>query len=240
MRTLTEWVLRHRLLVGLAWLAVAATGGVFAPTTIDRLSYEFALPGQPAYETNVDINEEFGVGGTNDPLVVVVRGPRAQQGAVAAARAVEQAVEGTRIVTAEEPGAQSLTATDGELSVAILYPLVTPGPEPYAATQPRIERVVAEARENGTDAELTGFLLLAEGGAEGERGVLVEVLFGGVGALVVLALVFGSFLAGVPLLVAAVSILGTFLALLGLTGLTEVSFVVQYLVALIGLGVAID
>ena len=60
------------------------------------------------------------------------------------------------------------------------------------------------------------------------------------GALVVLALVFGSLLAGVPLLVAAVSILGTYLALLGLTGVTDVSFVVQYLVALIGLGVAID
>jgi RND superfamily putative drug exporter len=37
-----------------------------------------------------------------------------------------------------------------------------------------------------------------------------------------------------------VSILGTFLALLGLTALTDVSVVVEYLVALIGLGVAID
>ena len=43
-----------------------------------------------------------------------------------------------------------------------------------------------------------------------------------------------------PLLVAAVSILGTFLALLGLTAITDVIFVVQFLVALIGLGVAID
>ena len=45
----------------------------------------------------------------------------------------------------------------------------------------------------------------------------------GLGALVVLALVFGSLLAGLPLLVGGVSILGTFLALLGLTELTEVS-----------------
>ena len=81
---------------------------------------------------------------------------------------------------------------------------------------------------------------MSEGGAEGDRSVLAEVLLGGLGALVVLALVFGSMLAGVPLLVAAVSILGTFLALLGLTYLTDVVFVVQYLVALIGLGVAID
>jgi len=80
---------------------------------------------------------------------------------------------------------------------------------------------------------------LSEGGG-GDRGVIVEVLLGGLGALVVLALVFGSLLAGLPLLVAAVSILGTYLALLGLTQVTDVSFVVQYLVALIGLGVAID
>ena len=56
----------------------------------------------------------------------------------------------------------------------------------------------------------------------------------------VLAFVFASFLALVPLLVAAVSILSTFLVLLGLAQLTDVSFVVQFLVGLIGLGVAID
>lgn len=82
-------------------------------------------------------------------------------------------------------------------------------------------------------------MLLAEDSSS-DRGILVEIILGGVGALIVLALVFASLLAGLPLLVAAVSILATFLALLGLTTLTKVSFVVQYLVALIGLGVAID
>lgn len=43
-----------------------------------------------------------------------------------------------------------------------------------------------------------------------------------------------------PLLVAAVSILSTFLILLALTTVADVSFLVQFLVALIGLGVAID
>jgi RND superfamily putative drug exporter len=57
---------------------------------------------------------------------------------------------------------------------------------------------------------------------------------------VVLALVFGSFLAFVPLLMAAVAIPTTFLLVRGITSLTDVSFIVQFLVALIGLGVAID
>ena len=236
----TRWVLRHRLVVALAWLAVAVVGGVLAPTTVNRLSYEFALPGQPAYETNVEIQQRFGGGGVDDPLALVFSGADAQQQAIRLGRSVEESADGTRTVTAEDPGAESLTGRGGRVSVVLVYPPSTPGPEPYAASQPQIERLVAAARADGADVELTGFILLSEGGASGERSVLVEVLLGAGGALVVLILVFGSLLAGVPLLVAAVSILGTYLALLGLTGLTDVSFVVQYLVALIGLGVAID
>jgi RND superfamily putative drug exporter len=58
--------------------------------------------------------------------------------------------------------------------------------------------------------------------------------------MVVLALVFGSLLALVPLLMAGVAITTTFLLVLGLTAVTDVTFIVQYLVGLIGLGVAID
>ena len=58
--------------------------------------------------------------------------------------------------------------------------------------------------------------------------------------LIVLLFVFASFLALLPLLIAAVSILTTFMLVLGLTTFTEVSIIVQFLIALIGLGVAID
>ena len=62
----------------------------------------------------------------------------------------------------------------------------------------------------------------------------------GFGALLVLIFVFASFLALLPLVVAAASILLTFVFLLPLTYATNVSFIVQFLVSLIGLGVAID
>jgi len=52
--------------------------------------------------------------------------------------------------------------------------------------------------------------------------------------------VFASVLAVVPLLIAAVSVTTAFLAILGLTYLLNVNFVIQFLVGLIGLGVAID
>ena len=49
MTALTDWVLRHRRWVALAWLLVAVAGAWAAPRAVDRLSYDFALPGQPAY-----------------------------------------------------------------------------------------------------------------------------------------------------------------------------------------------
>src|SRR6202011_4119990 len=52
--------------------------------------------------------------------------------------------------------------------------------------------------------------------------------------------VFGSFLALLPLMIAAVSILSSYLVVLMLTEFMKVQAVVQYMVGLIGLGVAID
>src|SRR4029079_3485065 len=59
-------------------------------------------------------------------------------------------------------------------------------------------------------------------------------------ALVVLAFVFGSLLAIIPLFMAIPAILTSFLLVSGLTQITSVSAIVQFLIALIGLGVAID
>lgn len=238
MRTVTDLVLKHRLLVALAWLAVAVAGAVTAPTTVDRLSFEFDLPGQAAYETNENIIDQFGGGGLNDPLLFVVTGDGATERADAVADEARKAVDGTRTVSPNDPGADVLSVAD-DTAVAVVYPPLTPGADPYAGATPVLERVAESASTDGGDVTLSGFPILEEGGG-GDRSILFEILLGGLGALIVLALVFGSLLAGLPLLVAAVSILGTFLALLGLTALTDVSVVVEYLIALIGLGVAID
>ena len=93
----------------------------------------------------------------------------------------------------------------------------------------------------GSAVAVTGMNELASGGqARQGFGVLAETLLAGAAALAVLAFVFGSALALVPLLMAAVAIPACFLALYGLTEITTVSVIVQYLAALIGLGVAID
>ena len=89
---------------------------------------------------------------------------------------------------------------------------------------------------------VTGFDALADesGGDARARACSLEAIIGGLGALVVLLFVFASLLAVVPILMAIVSIMTTFVLLLGLTELTAVSPIVQFLIALIGLGVAID
>ena len=65
-------------------------------------------------------------------------------------------------------------------------------------------------------------------------------MLAGLGALVVLAVVFGSLVALTPLLIAAVAIPSAFTLVYALTYLTTMSFLVQNILALVGLGVAID
>ena len=71
--------------------------------------------------------------------------------------------------------------------------------------------------------------------------MLLEALIGGLGALVILLFVFGTLPAVLmPIVVAVASILNTFTLVWVLTYITNVSIIVQFLIALVGLGVAID
>src|SRR2546429_3247876 len=66
-------------------------------------------------------------------------------------------------------------------------------------------------------------------------------MIGGLGALVILLFVFGTLPAVLmPIVVALAAILNTFTLVWALTYITNVSLIVQFLIALVGLGVAID
>jgi putative drug exporter of the RND superfamily len=105
---------------------------------------------------------------------------------------------------------------------------------------PPISATIAAELPAGWGVRVTGLDELELGSHTQGPAVLTETLIGGLGALLVLAFVFGSLLALVPLVVGATSILVTFLIVFGLAEVTQVSTYVEYLVALIGLGVAID
>ena len=96
----------------------------------------------------------------------------------------------------------------------------------------------------GITVGVTGRDALGEASKHGSGGggsVLVEAAIGGVGALIVLLFVFGTLPAVlIPLAVAIASILNTFTLVWALTYVTDVSIIVQFLIALVGLGVAVD
>ena len=91
---------------------------------------------------------------------------------------------------------------------------------------------------------MTGRDALGEASADGSSAgssVLLEALIGGLGALIILLFVFGTLPAVLmPLVVAVAAILNTFTLVWALTYVTDVSIIVQFLIALVGLGVAID
>ncbi|WP_432496574.1 MMPL family transporter [Kineococcus gypseus] len=243
MHRLARLVVARRWWVLAAWVLLTAFGAFAAPRAVDALTYDFGLPGQPGYEANREVVERFGSGGDVAPLLLVVGDGTAPVQAAAAqplVAAVTAAVPGARTTSfAESP---ELLSDDGTLGVVLVHYPPVPGPAPFAAALPALQGVAARASAQGPPVAVTGKDALAAGQEEGGGGadVLAETLFGAVGALVVLLLVFGSALAVMPLVVAAASILTTFAVVWALTGLTDISFIVQFLLSLIGLGVAID
>ncbi|HLJ69522.1 MAG TPA: MMPL family transporter, partial [Chloroflexota bacterium] len=138
----------------------------------------------------------------------------------------------------------AFVSRDGHTTFGVVYPRLAAGADAGAAigrTLPRVERALSVTTIAGSRFHVTGIDALDNGsGNSGGHGVFFETMLAGLTALVVLAFVFGSFLAIIPLLMAVVAIPTTFLLVWGLTRITEVSFLITFLIALIGLGVAID
>ena len=245
MESFARAVLRHRLVIAIVWAVLLVAGAAAAGPAAGRLTFDFSLPGQPGYETEQQLVAQFGTS-TADTFVPVVTVPagstvaQRQDDVAAVFAAVRTQLPQARVVDQASAGGDSRFVTDdGRSSFALVQGQLPVGFGPGLET--RLGPVLqAAAAERGLTAGLTSYGLLAAGGSTDGPSVLVETLLGGLGALAVLAFVFASFLALVPLLIAAVSILTTFLLVLGLTYLTDISFVVQFLIALVGLGVAID
>ncbi|HEX6523765.1 MAG TPA: MMPL family transporter, partial [Streptosporangiaceae bacterium] len=247
MPALTHFVLRHKALVVLLWLVVAAAGVMTIGGTTHRMTNDFSMPGQ-AFRVDNQIVREYGNGGSQTPYVSVITvpaGERVTEPAVAAETgrvfsAIKETAGSVRISDFYTTHDKAFVTRDGRTTFALVFtaPVTGFGGSDAGAA---IQRAVATALPAGWHAGLTGTQLLQNGkpAAKG-TGVMTEAMIGSVGALVILALVFGSFLAVLPLLIGGVSVLATFLVVGGLTEITGISQIVEFLIALIGLGVAID
>src|SRR3954453_9437650 len=245
MTGIAEFVLRHRRWVLVSWLLVVIVGVMLVNKTNSRLVIDFSLPGQPGTETANQIDQEFHAGGKTAPYVITVTMPAGQtisgneQAIGQTFATVAQKVPDTRIVDEANTGDKAFRTTDDRTAYGLLFYRFLHNPTAKLPTD-AIKAALKDAAPAGATIGATGEDVLAVGDSSGGNGVLAEVGLGAIGALAVLAFVFASFLAFLPLVVAAASILTTFILLLPLTYLTDVSFIVEFLVALIGLGVAID
>jgi RND superfamily putative drug exporter len=250
--SITRWVLAHKRTVTVFWLVLALVGIASAGAATKAMDQKFTVPGREGWETNAEIAARFhGAGGDAAPIVPVVSLPAGETvsspGVPAQLAAVDArlrgALPGSRIASYASTGSRSFVSADGRTTFAIVYPRPEAGAafgeNPSAAKAARA--ALHGVTVGGAPVRVSGFdALQSESGQGSGTGVLLEAVLGGIGALIVLAFVFASFLAVVPIVMAIVSIMTTFLLVWALTTVTEISPVVQFLIALVGLGIAID
>jgi putative drug exporter of the RND superfamily len=251
--SLTRWVLAHKRTVVITWIVLTVAGVAASGPATDALDPEFSVPNKEGWETNQTIAQHYrGTGGDTMPLVPVVElpegtsvdSPAVKADLAQVDRKLERALPGSRLASYASTGDRAFVSKDGDTTFALVYP--QPDPDSAFGENPKAEKAASAALDGATVAgqpvHLTGFdALFEDSGADSEGpGLLLEAVLGGLGAFAVLLFVFASALAIVPILMAVVSIMTTFLLLLGLTELTSVSPIVQFLIALLGLGIAID
>ena len=188
MERLAEFVLRHRRLVVLSWAVVLLAGAVAAGRVGDRLTFDFSLPGQPGYETEVDVAELYDTStfDTYVPVVTVPEGTTVQEQRAEVAAVfdtVRAEVPGVRVTDLASSGDERFVGEDGRTTYALVQGPLPTGFEPGTALalEPVLERAAAAA---GVEVALTSYGLLSAGGEVEGPSVLVETLIGATGALV--------------------------------------------------------
>jgi RND superfamily putative drug exporter len=251
MERLTRRVLQHKRLVAVSWILLTLIGMAAAGPASSALDQRFSVPGREGWEASQEILKLYGNGGETLPLVPVVTVPQGQTVSSPAVRdqltkveeTARKAVPGSRVAGFGSTGDKAFVSRDGRTALVYVF---APRPDDPFGSNVDAQRDLRDALRGqsvaGAPVRLTGYDALydSSGEADDGPGVLLEALLGGFGALIVLVFVFGSFLALVPLGMAICSVLVSFLLLWGLTAITDVSPIVQFLVALIGLGVSID
>jgi len=253
MSSLTRWVLAHKRIVLFGWLALTVAGIAAAGPATRRLANDASVPDKESWQTSLAIAQQFDgdAEGSISPLLPVVTLPAGKTvdspGVKAELAAVDarlrSALPNARIASFASTGSRAFVSKDGRTAFALAYP--RPPAHSDWGENPQAADAAAKALKGvtvaGRPVRVTGFdALTKDAGDDSGPGVLVEALIGGAGALLVLLFVFASGLAVLPLLMAFVAIMSTFVPLLALTAVADVSPIVQFLIVLIGLGVAID
>jgi RND superfamily putative drug exporter len=250
MTNLTRWVLSHKKIVAAFWAIITLIGFATMGPANDAFDQKFSVPEREGFATSEKIADVYGSGGENLPLMPTVvlpdgktvDSPGVREDLAKIDATALRTLAGSRVASYASTGDKAFVSKDGRTVFSYVYPKIpdtTFGEDTVSV--PELRAALKRATVAGEPVRVTGFDALNEdvGGGTGP-GIFLEVLFGGVGALCVLAYVFASLMAFLPLLMAIVAIPTTFLAAYGLTQFTSLSPIVSFLIGLVGLGVAID
>jgi RND superfamily putative drug exporter len=249
MSTLTRWILSHKLIVVLFWLILTVVGLASAQKATSALSQQFTVPGGEGITTSAAILRQFGSGGTSAAIVPVITLPRGVTVDSPGMRAqltsafgrIAARMPGSRIASYASTGDRAFVSRDGRTTFGLVYAPASFSTAAPTASVARVQGSLRGVTIAGARFNVTGLDALSGGsGNSGGNGVMAMTMIAGLTALIVLLFVFGSGLAILPLLMALVAIPSTFLAVWALASATYVSFIIEFLIALIGLGVAID
>jgi putative drug exporter of the RND superfamily len=246
MERLARTVIRRRKVVVGVWLALTIFGAYSAARVSHRWLESFSIPGYSAYEANQRTLHAFG-SGEQFPLVAVISAPGRDvtriPGVAAAFAQAAAKNPGGRYSDFFTTHSSMYVSQDRHTTFAEIFPRGNQGFNTVSTEKPT-RAVLRQRAPAGTHAYLTGhdpLYAASSGGDSNGPSVLLEAMIGGIGALIILLFVFGTLPAvAMPLLVAVASILNTFTLVWALTYVTDVSLVVEFLIALVGLGVAID
>ena len=251
MNILTRFVLDHKRLVLGFWLVVTIAAFAAIGPAGSALSQQFNVPGHEGFETNQELAAIYGNGGDVAPIVPVVKLPQGKtvdspgvsRQLDAALAKVEAALPEAMTASYASTSDRAFVSDDGRTTFALVYIPAKGGVDPGQEEARAAQAALAGVTVSGSPVEVTGLDALRASAGENEgsgTGVLLGTLLAALGALLVLIFVFRSFMAIVPLLMALVAIPTTFLLIWPVASVTDVSVIVQFLVALIGLGIAID
>jgi RND superfamily putative drug exporter len=236
---------RHRKAVIALWVALTVIGGVAAGKLSSRWYQSFSIPGKSAYEASQRTLHAFGVGVRPPDVVVFHTNGDATQSPTIRAAMLRAATTMPGALTSSYFSTHNLmyVSEDRHTTFLEVYPPGTAKFDTKSGAK-QLRAAAAAGLPPGTTVNVTGHDPLEEASTNGSGGsssVLLEAMIGGLGALVILLFVFGTLPAVLmPIVVAVAVILNTFTLVWALTYLTNVSIIVQFLIALVGLGVAID
>src|SRR4051794_8723783 len=167
MASLTRWVLAHKRIVTVSWIALTIAGIMAAGPASKALDQKFSVPDKEGWKTSVAIAQHYGNGADSNPLLPVVALPAGQSvdspRVKADLRRVDQrlraALPGARVASYASTADRAFVSKDGHTTFALVWPRMDP--DAIFGENTKAEKSVRAALRGqavaGQPVHLTGF-----------------------------------------------------------------------------------